>query len=258
MNNDKNRLHHLKCYHGVQRKEEVAKLMKDAPVGMFLIRSVFVKNEVALGLILSVKVSAGDPDTSVHHYTIDYKVNEYVLMQEYKDQGVSVVNASKPFATLEDMIEYYQVGRESIRAVLRIAAPPSGVQDPSVETVKETFLAAETLPDQVRGERKTWKWQLLHRVQGEAAQETRRDQGRGDQGVEGLGEGVGSADGDPQLAVRRSSHHDELQACQCDLREFLWRRLRELITCSCTVWRVIFLRSWSVWSSVQAEVWRTR
>ncbi|CAI2301361.1 unnamed protein product [Caenorhabditis sp. 36 PRJEB53466] len=107
-NNDKNRLNHLKCYHGVQRKEEVAMLMKDAAVGMFLVRSCFVKSEVALGLILSVKVSKGESDTSIHHYVIDYKGNEYVLIQTFSDGGKSVTVESKPFGSLEEMIEHYQ------------------------------------------------------------------------------------------------------------------------------------------------------
>lgn len=120
---EKFRVHQLKCYHGVQKKEEVARLMKDAGPGTFLVRSSFLKSEVALGLFLSVKIGAGEVDC-IHHYLIDCRGGEYILIQEFKDNkdnGKSVTHESKPFSTLEEMIEYFQHHRLACK--IRLARP---------------------------------------------------------------------------------------------------------------------------------------
>ncbi|CAO4362120.1 unnamed protein product [Caenorhabditis nigoni] len=121
--NEKFRVHHLKCYHGVQKKEEVARLMKDSGPGTFLVRSSFLRSEVALGLFLSVKVGVGEVDC-IHHYLINCRSGEYYLIQEFKDNkenGKSVTVESKPFPTLEEMIEYYQHHRLACK--IRLGRP---------------------------------------------------------------------------------------------------------------------------------------
>lgn len=119
---EKFRVHQLKCYHGVQKKEEVARLMKDASPGTFLVRSSFLRSEVALGLFLSVKVGAGED--CIHHYLIDCRGGEYFLIQEFKDNretGRSIIHESKPFITLEEMIEHFQHHRLACK--IRLGRP---------------------------------------------------------------------------------------------------------------------------------------
>uniref|UniRef100_A0A8R1DTZ0 Tyrosine-protein kinase n=1 Tax=Caenorhabditis japonica TaxID=281687 RepID=A0A8R1DTZ0_CAEJA len=102
----------LKFYHGVQSKDEVAAVMKDTSVGYYLIRSCLVKGRVALGLMLSVKVSAGDTEGCVHHYFITIVNEGFVLRQELKDpDGKPNIVESKPFASLQDMVDHFKQHR---------------------------------------------------------------------------------------------------------------------------------------------------
>uniref|UniRef100_A0A1I7TD02 non-specific protein-tyrosine kinase n=1 Tax=Caenorhabditis tropicalis TaxID=1561998 RepID=A0A1I7TD02_9PELO len=96
--------------------------MKEYPPGTFLIRSCLLRNEVALGLFLSVKVSAGESDSSIHHYLIDYRKGEYFLIQEIKEKDVLKASVeSKAFTTLEEMIEYYKHHRLACK--IRLGKP---------------------------------------------------------------------------------------------------------------------------------------
>ncbi|EGT38798.1 CBN-KIN-24 protein [Caenorhabditis brenneri] len=107
----KEAVQNLKCYHGVQKKEEACKLMKGYPAGTFLIRSSLTRNEVKLVLFLSVKVASGDNDSNVHHYLILKGDGTYCLVQDFKENesgNAAVVHESPKFKTVTDLINYYR------------------------------------------------------------------------------------------------------------------------------------------------------
>ncbi|CAI5437577.1 unnamed protein product [Caenorhabditis angaria] len=107
---EKNDLTKLKFYHGVQTKEDAQKILKDFPIGYYLIRSSFLKNEVRLVLFLSVKVT--DKDLNAHHYLIESKGSDFVIHQEVVDENAEKKTVvSPPFKDYDEMAKYFRLHR---------------------------------------------------------------------------------------------------------------------------------------------------
>lgn len=119
---EKHLIRRLPYYHGVQKKVEAEKMMKDASPATFLLRTSFYKASVHLILFLTVKVLNGEDDSCFHHYIIEYHDKLYFLMQNYRDNKGNVqTEESKGFPTIEDMVAHFQHHRLACK--IRLGKP---------------------------------------------------------------------------------------------------------------------------------------
>ncbi|KAF1770719.1 hypothetical protein GCK72_002541 [Caenorhabditis remanei] len=118
----KGKLRHARYYHGVQKKTEAEKLMKDSCPGTFLVRSSLLKEGFNVTLFLSVKVLNGEDGSCFHHYIIEFREKQYYLMQHYCDnKGNGKTEESKPFPEIADLIAHYQHHRLACK--IRLGRP---------------------------------------------------------------------------------------------------------------------------------------